>query len=103
MRDHRKVFIFDRVAKGWDPKNALLVGWALHPFESNLRPSRSIEKRIRKESRKFARECRDSFEGLDSTYARFLLGLYCKIAEEDPSSPYPAIWRGVIKSASDGD
>ena len=103
MSVHRQVFIFDRVTKGWDPQSALVVAWAIHPFESNLQPSRRTEKTVRKLSKAFARRCRNASEKVSVSDACETLRSYSEIAEQDENSPYPDMWMGIIQASSAED
>ena len=52
----RFVFIYDRITKGWKQEICSAVAWALIPFDDAPVPPRSLEKKVRKRCRAYAKD-----------------------------------------------
>ena len=100
MTIHRKVFVFDRVEKGWTPQNAALVAWTIHPFNSDLQPRRRLEKEVRWLVKSFVKahgRTTDQFECAE--VARDTLQTFVYMAEQY-NDPYALIWADVLEGTS---
>jgi len=97
MNKYRFAFVYDRLMKGWSADIAGLVARVVFPFDDSPVPPRSLEKQVRKRSRKFAREARKAKhdQNLSLSLAISVAEDYVNIARQNDSEYFVNLWQNL--------